>query len=116
MPDGIAPFMNPFDDRRDPVDELESVAQAVFAAEYHCLVNEVDALLDDNPALQAEFDRIMDFVARDTLTDDCNLAVADATFIHLSDIGLVNAVPVKVAPGVAIPKYSPRQLALAKGR
>lgn len=116
MPDGIVPFMSP-DGDYDPTAETEAVAKEIFAAEHHCLVKEVDDLLDGSPRLQTRFDEIMDFVARDALSDDCNMAVVDVTFIHLSDLGLVNASPVKVVPGVAIPVGSPRQIELAaKGR
>ena len=110
MPEAIPPFMNPDGDSYDPTRETEEVAKAVFARHYHCLVKEVDDLLDGSPDLQTEFDAIMDYVARDALTDDCNMAVADVAFIHLSDLGLVNAVPVKIVPGVAIATHSPRQL------
>lgn len=115
MPDGFPPFMNPFDDG-DLADETVLVARALFAAQHHCLSREVDAMLDDNPVFQAEFDDIMDFIARDGLLDDCNMAVVDTAFIHLSDLGLVNASSVKVVAGVAIPTHSPYQIEHALGR
>lgn len=118
-PDGFPPFVSPFDGDCDPVQELESAAKALFAQQVCCLVKEVDALIDGSPQLQADFDAIMDFVARDALNDHCPIGVADSTFIHLSDLGLVNAAPVKVVPGVGIITHRPfhRDRAIAaKGR
>jgi hypothetical protein len=112
-PDGFPPLVFPDTDGYDPTRETEMVACAVFAQQHSILSKEVDALLDARPDLWAAFDVVMDFVARDALIDACPLGVADSTFLHLSAIGLVNAMPVKIVPGVAIPTHSPCQLAHA---
>lgn len=107
MPESFPPILDPTSDEYDPTAETISVAKAVFARHNHCLVKEVDEMIDGNRDLQAEFDAIMDYVARDALVDECNIGIADATFIHLSDLGLVNPAPVKVVKGVAISTHRP---------
>lgn len=109
MPDGIPPFVSPPDSQPNITLDVIIAARTLFALHHNCLVSDVEFMLADNPGLQSDFDRLMDEVACDPLTDDCTLGVADITFIHLSDIGLVNAAPVKVVPGVGIIAYNPYQ-------